>query len=163
MLRTVTNTLSNYSLFRWKALISAAVDFYPGPRSFSWAARESRSGEKRKTSGYLGLETQFHANASCQTRQKDNYKKDQWQLSDHPSRRYYQSNKAIILICVVVTISTNPSLRVTFWPCRLPESEIQFQCNKRFFSSRLSKKNLWDQANWRSSILANSDCVWRHN
>ena len=43
---------------------------YPGPRGFSRASRkprssedELRSGEKRKTSGYLGLESHFHADA----------------------------------------------------------------------------------------------------
>ena len=43
------------------------------------------SGEKRKTSGYLGIESHFHAHASCQTRQIDNYKLDQWQLSNQVS------------------------------------------------------------------------------
>ena len=43
---------------------------YPGPRGFSWAAREprrgeveTRSGEKKKTSGYFGLESHFHADS----------------------------------------------------------------------------------------------------
>ena len=47
------------------------------------AAREPRSGEKEKTSGYFGLESHFHADASCQTRQFDNSKRDQWKLSNH--------------------------------------------------------------------------------
>ena len=32
---------------------------------------------------YLGLESHFHADANCQTRQIDNYKRDQWQLGKH--------------------------------------------------------------------------------
>ena len=38
---------------------------------------------ERKTSGYLGPESHFHADAGCQTRQIYNYKRDQWQLSNH--------------------------------------------------------------------------------
>ena len=38
---------------------------------------------ERKTSGYLGLESHFHADDSCQTRQIANKKSDQWQLSKH--------------------------------------------------------------------------------
>ena len=38
---------------------------------------------KRKTSGYLGLESHFHADNSCQTRLIANKKSDQWQLSKH--------------------------------------------------------------------------------
>ena len=37
----------------------------------------------RKTSGYLGLESHFHADDSCQTRQIANKKSDQWQFSKH--------------------------------------------------------------------------------
>ena len=37
---------------------------------------QTQSGEKRKTSFYLGLESLFHADARCQTRQIDNYKRD---------------------------------------------------------------------------------------
>ena len=47
------------------------------------AKDESWSGKKRKSSGYLGLESHFHADASCQICQTDNYKRDQWQLSNH--------------------------------------------------------------------------------
>lgn len=54
---------------------------YPGPWGFYWCAREPRSGEnesrssgKGKTSGYLGLNSHFHSDASCQTHQIDNYK-----------------------------------------------------------------------------------------
>ena len=41
--------------------------------------------QERKTSGYLRLESHFHADASCQMHQIDNnyYKRDQWQLSNH--------------------------------------------------------------------------------
>ena len=48
---------------------------YSGPRGFlePRESREFQSGEKRKTSGYPGLECHFHADASCQTRQIDNY------------------------------------------------------------------------------------------
>ena len=49
--------------------------YYPGP--------QSRSGEKERTSGYIGLESHFYAEASCQTHQIDNSKWDQWQLSNH--------------------------------------------------------------------------------
>ena len=38
---------------------------------------------KRKTSGYLGLKSHFHADDSCQTRQIANKKSDQWQFSKH--------------------------------------------------------------------------------
>ena len=38
---------------------------------------------ERKTSGYLGLESHFHADAGCQTRQIYNYKTDQWQIGNH--------------------------------------------------------------------------------
>ena len=37
---------------------------------------------ERKTSGYLGLESHFHADDSCQTRQVANKKSDQWQHSE---------------------------------------------------------------------------------
>ena len=51
-------------------LASTAGEHYSGSRGFSWAAKRRwrvRSGEKRKTSGYLGLESHFHAHASSQT------------------------------------------------------------------------------------------------
>ena len=38
---------------------------------------------KRKTSGYLGLESHFHADNSCQMRLIANKKSDQWQFSKH--------------------------------------------------------------------------------
>ena len=38
---------------------------------------------ERKTSGYLGLESHFHADDSCQTRQIANKKSDQWPFSKH--------------------------------------------------------------------------------
>ena len=67
------------------------VNRYPGPRGFSWfffakeikskprSGDESRKrrGERKKTSGYLGLESHFHADDSCQTRQIANKKSDQ--------------------------------------------------------------------------------------
>ena len=48
---------------------------------------------ERKTSGYLGLESHFHADDSCQTRQIANKKGDQWQLSKHVliSRYFFKS------------------------------------------------------------------------
>ena len=55
----------------------------------------------------------------------------QWQIS-LPSLWYCQSNKPIILICVFVKISTNPSPKVRSWPWRLHESEIRVQGNQRF-------------------------------
>ena len=38
---------------------------------------------ERKPSTYLGLESHFHADDSCQTRQIANKKSEQWQLSKH--------------------------------------------------------------------------------
>ena len=38
---------------------------------------------KRKASDYLGLESHFHANHNCQTRQIGYYKSDQWQVRNH--------------------------------------------------------------------------------
>ena len=38
---------------------------------------------ERKTSGYLGLESHFHADDSCQMRQIANKKIDQWPFSKH--------------------------------------------------------------------------------
>ena len=77
------------------------------------AKTRREAARKRKTSGYLGLESHFHADTSCQTRPTNNYKrKNQWQLSNRASPRYYRSNEPIILICVFVKISINPSLRV---------------------------------------------------
>ena len=54
--------------------------------------REPRSGEQElqsgewqewKNSGYLGLESHFHAHTSCQMCQINNYERDQWQVSNH--------------------------------------------------------------------------------
>ena len=39
--------------------------------------------QERKTSGYLGLKSHFHADAGCQTHQVYNYKMDQWQVGNH--------------------------------------------------------------------------------
>ena len=49
------------------------------------AKRRTRVAKRRerKTSGYFGLESHFHADASCQTRQFDNSKRDQWKLTNH--------------------------------------------------------------------------------
>ena len=44
---------------------------------------------ERKTSGYLGLESHFHADDSCQTRQIANKKSDQWQFSKHMHISHY--------------------------------------------------------------------------
>ena len=64
---------------------------------------KSETKRKSKISGYLRLESHFHADANnCQRRKIDNYKRDEWQLSNHVSLRYYQSNEPIILICVFV-------------------------------------------------------------
>ena len=41
--------------------IVLSLCFYPRPIGFPWAAREPRSGGKRKTSGYLELKSHFHA------------------------------------------------------------------------------------------------------
>ena len=57
-------------------MASFATGHYPAPRGFSYATREPRSGEKAKISGYVGLESHFHVDASCQTRQIDIYKRD---------------------------------------------------------------------------------------
>ena len=38
---------------------------------------------ERKTSGYLGLKSHFHADDSCQTRHIANKKSDQWQFNKH--------------------------------------------------------------------------------
>ena len=45
---------------------------------------------ERKTSGYLGLESHFHADDSCQTRQIANKKSEQRQFSKHVlTSRYF--------------------------------------------------------------------------
>ena len=60
---------------------------YPGPRGFSFFFSDERARvakrRERKTSGYLGLESHFHADAGCQTRQIYNYKTVQWQVGNH--------------------------------------------------------------------------------
>ena len=56
------------------------LDFSPHERAAKRrtrvAKRRTRVAKRRvrKTSGYLGLESHFHADANCQTRQIDNYK-----------------------------------------------------------------------------------------
>ena len=63
------------------------LDFSSRKRSRLAAKRRQRVAKatrrERKTSGYLGLESHFHADDSCQTRQIANKKSDQWQLSKH--------------------------------------------------------------------------------
>ena len=51
---------------------------------------------ERKTSGYLGFESHFYADDSCQTRQIANKKSDQWQLSKHVliSRYFFKSGSS---------------------------------------------------------------------
>ena len=44
---------------------------------------------ERETSGYRGLESHFHADDSCQTRQIANKRSDQWQLSKHVLISHY--------------------------------------------------------------------------
>ena len=109
---------------------------YPGLRGFYWLARERRratsgeSGEaarREKPLVILDLNLTFMQTPAVKTPQIDNFKRDQWQISYHASPRYYQLNEPIILICVFVKISTNPSLRVRSWPWYLHESEIQVQ------------------------------------
>ena len=58
------------------------LEFSPRERA---AKRRMRvvKGRERKTSGYLGPESNFRADAGCQTRQIYKYKSDQWQLSNH--------------------------------------------------------------------------------
>ena len=64
------------------------LDFSSGKRSrasreAATTSRESDEERERKTSGYLGLESHFHADDSCQTRQIANKKSEQWQFSKH--------------------------------------------------------------------------------
>ena len=56
--------------------------FFSDERAAKRRARVAKRRE-RKTSGYLGLESHFHADAGCQTRQIYNYKTDQWQVGNH--------------------------------------------------------------------------------
>ena len=58
------------------------LDFSPRERAAKRRMRVAKLREK-KTSGYIGLESYFHADASCQTRQIYKYKRDDWQLSNH--------------------------------------------------------------------------------
>ena len=69
---------------------------YPGPGGFSWAAKEprsgedeSQSGENRKTSGYLGVESHFHADARVRI----------WPSGSH-WLIFLQTRKSIWLICL---------------------------------------------------------------
>ena len=66
-------------------------------------------------------------------RDRQNYfaQEAHWQIFPS-SLQYCISNRVIILICMFVKISTNPSLRVRPWPWCLHESEIQVQSNQRF-------------------------------
>ena len=59
--------------------------FFAKERASRKAATTSREAarRKRKTSGYFGLESHFHADDSCQTRQIANNRSDQWQLGKH--------------------------------------------------------------------------------
>ena len=81
------------SVVNWNLdMFKHSPDVYPGPRGFSFfsderaAKRRARVAtwkrRERKTSGYLGLESHFHADAGCQTRQIYNYKTDQWQVGN---------------------------------------------------------------------------------
>ena len=58
------------------------LEFSPRERAAKRRMQVAKRRE-RKTSGYLGPESHFHADAGCQTRQIYNYKRDQWQLSNH--------------------------------------------------------------------------------
>ena len=64
------------------------LDFSLRPKDQEQAAKRRQRVAKatrreRKTSGYLGLESHFHGDDSCQTRQIANKKSDQWQFSKH--------------------------------------------------------------------------------
>ena len=63
---------------------------------------------ERKTSGYLGLESHFHTDNSCQTRQIANKRSDQWQLSNHVliSRYFFYVGVDLGKLCYEQTIST---------------------------------------------------------
>ena len=101
--------------------------FLEPQRSREAAKLSHEAVRKRKTSGYLGLESHFLADASCQTRQTDNYKRDQWQLGNHASPKYDQSNESITLKCMfVIKVSTNLSLRSDLDPgvCM----KVRFKC-----------------------------------
>ena len=57
---------------------------------------------ERKSSGYLGLDSHFHADNSCQTRQIANKKSDQWQFSkDMLISRYFFKRGLTIFTWVV--------------------------------------------------------------
>ena len=68
---------SNFAVLPWSQRF-----FLNFPRVRERRMRVAKRRE-RKTSGYLGPESHFHADAGCQTRQIYNYKRDQWQLSNH--------------------------------------------------------------------------------
>ena len=63
-------------------LVPEVFLFFSDERAAKWRARVAKRRE-RKTSGYLGLESHFHADAGCQTHQIYNYKTDQWQVGNY--------------------------------------------------------------------------------
>ena len=73
---------SNSRAVRVTLVPEVFLEFSPRERAVKRRMRVAKRRE-RKTSGYLGPESHFHADAGCQTRQIYNYKRDQWQLSNH--------------------------------------------------------------------------------
>ena len=107
------------------------------PRSEEY---ESRRNEKKKSSGYLGLESHFHTDASCQTRQFDNSK---------------GTNGRLIMCLSAANVSTRVVRSGIFWPT-WPESMCVFS---RVFSSATITKVRFCLLNiLRSKYLHNSFC-----
>ena len=143
----------------WKTLLE-----YRSQNFFEDTVRNKIHVEHRRILNVYKLRTEVFCKQIQSLVERQNLPREvQWQIS-LPSPRYYQSNEPVILICVFVKISTNPSPRVRSWPWRLHESEIQVQsfATRVFTASRLSrsslmrrkiKKNLWDQGKFRRCTI----------
>ena len=60
------------------------------------ARTSGEAARKRKVSDYLGLESHFHADHNCQTRQLGNYKSDQWQVSNQVLNSFPVNQESIL-------------------------------------------------------------------
>ena len=144
---------------------------YPGPRGFSFfsderAAKQARVAERqeRKTSGYLGLESHFHADARVRIWPSGS----DWLI-------FLQTRKSIWLVCLIgkhviadlplVRFVIKNLTRLTAGVCM--KVRFKSKVTRGFFFSPLrdscsplrgsligkKKKNLWDEGKHSAAIL----------
>ena len=104
------------ALWAWEKFDSYNYASLPWSQRFFLSRKKAAKQRIRVAKRYLGLEFHFHADAAVKRVKLMITKESNGNLAITHCLGIYQSNGPIILICVFVKVSTNPSLTVRSWP-----------------------------------------------